>query len=74
MLPTKVPAIVPPEITSFQVVAPEVAKLDALLASNSKAGEELTEAFAEVEYPERPQVSTKTLRTRRTIRNFTTES
>ena len=45
-----------------------------LLASNSKVGDEVTAACAGTEYPASPIVSTKVLRSRRIIRDFTWQS
>jgi hypothetical protein len=45
-LPESAPVMDPFETKSRQDVAPLVAKLDALLASNSKVGEDETAAFA----------------------------
>ena len=60
-LPQKVAAKVPPEMTSFHVVAPDVAKLDGLLASNSMRGVTDTAAYELLEYPASPASSTRVL-------------
>jgi hypothetical protein len=44
--PTSEPVTVPLETKSRQLVAPDVAKLDGLLPSSSKVGEDETAAFA----------------------------
>ena len=63
----------PFETKSRQVVAPEVAKLDGLLASSSNVGEEETDAFAGVKIPEIPIVSVNALTIKQRVREFTLE-
>ena len=70
-LPTSEPVIEPLDTKSRQVVAPDVAKLDALLASNSNVGEEETAAFTGTKFPESPIAITSAPSNVRTVRDFT---
>tara|TARA_B110000503_G_C7105597_1_gene395787 strand:- start:69 stop:641 length:573 start_codon:yes stop_codon:yes gene_type:complete len=68
-LPTRVPVVAPFETKSRQLVAPDVAKLEALLASNSNVGEEETAALTGTKFPEIPIASRNTPSNRRIVRD-----
>jgi hypothetical protein len=68
--PTSEPITVPLETKSRQLVAPVVAKLDGLLASSSKVGEEETAALTGTRFPEKPKASTSALSTSLIFRDF----
>ena len=69
-LPESAPVIVPLETKSRHADAPDVAKLDALLPSNSNIGEDVTAAVAGELFPDIPIVITITPINRRVIWDF----
>jgi hypothetical protein len=70
-VPERAPVIDPLETKSRQAVAPDVAKLDALLASNSNVGEDETAAVTGTKFPESPIARTSAPRNTRFVRDFT---
>jgi hypothetical protein len=71
-VPERAPVIDPFETKSRQAIAPDVAKLDALLASNSNVGEDETAAVTGTKFPESPIARTSTARNMRFVMDFMT--